>query len=575
MMSPLARRTVVAAFLAAFVALSVWEMRDQSGTYDEGPHLSAAYSALVLGDYRMVTEQPPLGRRIAAMALLGEDVHLPTGRPAWREAEHFGFGFAFLFQSGNRTDRILFRARLAMLGWGLLLLLSVYAVARELFGDAGGLLALAAGALNPNLLAHAHLVTVDVAAAALAFLAVVAFQRWLDAPTPWRSAAAGILAGGAVMAKLSMLVLGPVFAMLGIAHAVRFARERPPFAAAEPGARGGAVRWAAGLLVMAALVYATIWGAYGFRFATSPDLTYQATQHLQYGPQGMRGILAWIAAHRLLPEALLVGLTELRNHAVAGHWGFALGQYSREGWWWYLPFTFLVKNPVSWLALLVVGVITWARRRDTRAGWGPAFGLAALGITAFAMASPLAMGIRHLLPAFPFAMVACGAAWPEAATGRVLAARVAVGALAIGLAVECLAGSPYHLAYFNAPTVAAAPRHRVLLDSNLDWGQDLTRLSRWLDERGIRDVKLAYFGMASPRHAGIRHEILLPTFSQYTRMEKEWRVAQGIGAGDTVAVSAFLLDKLEATDALPPRSRLLAVIGHSIFVFQVTAPEGT
>jgi hypothetical protein len=182
------------------------------------------------------------------------------------------------------------------------------------------------------------------------------------------------------------------------------------------------------------------------------------------------------------------------------------------------------------------------------------------------------MGVRHLLPAFPFALVACGAAWPAAAR-RGGAARLAVGALAVGLAVECLAGSPYHLAYFNAPTLAVAPRHEVLADSNLDWGQDLARLARWLDARGIRDVKLAYFGMASPRHVGLRHEILLPALNQYTHMEEEWQVARGIAPGDTLAVSVFLLDKLDAANPLPPNRRLLADIGHSIFVFQVTTPE--
>lgn len=575
------RSMAVPACLAAFVGLSLSALRGESATYDEGPHLAAAYTSLVLGDHRLVTEQPPLGRRIAALPLAfgPEPVRLPGRTVAWHDAEHFQYGFAFLYRSGNDPDRLLLRARLAMLSWGILLLLSVYAVARERFGPGGGLVALAAATFNPNVLAHAHLVTTDVPVAALFFLAVVAFVRWLERPSAWRCAASGLLAGGAVATKLSALALGPILAAALLWHAWQ-ARRSPAPEAAAPSAGARAVRRALGLACMAAIAWATVWGAYGFRYAASAEPGWQAALHLQYGPQGFTGAVRWLADRRLLPEAFLAGVTELRNHRAAGHWGFALGSYSQFGWWWYLPFAFLVKNPLSWLALVAAGAAAWARRPATAApaAWGVSFALAGLGFTGIAMTSPLAMGVRHLLPVFPFAMVACGAAWrpwparparpPSPPAGR--GPRAAVAGLCALLAIECLAQSPHHLGFFNAATLAVAPRHRVLLDSNLDWGQDLARLKRYLDAHGIAEVKLAYFGAASPRHLGLAHEILpAAPVPLYAQLEPEWRTARGLAPGDYVAVSAFCLDKLVEGRDWISGARPVATVGASIFLFHV------
>lgn len=585
----------VLACLAAFLGLSLWELRDASATYDEGPHLAAAYTSLVLGDHRLVTEQPPLGRRIGALPLaLGpEPVRLPGRTAAWHDAEHFQYGFAFLYQSGNEPDRLLLRARLAMLSWGMLLLVSIYAVARERFGAGGGLVALLAATFNPNLVAHAHLVTTDVPVTALVFLAVVAFVRWLEVPSPARCAAAGLLAGGALATKLSALALAPVLAVVLGVHVWR-ARRRGASGGGEGPSRPW-VRLSIGLACMVAIAWATIWGAYGFRFAASPEPGWEIAEHLQYGPQGFTGAVRWLAAHRLLPEAFLAGVTELRNHGAAGHWGYALGSYSQDGWWWYLPFAFLVKNPLSWLALVALGAGAWARRRGAVQGtsydgaapprasgpapWGLAFAVAALGFAGIAMTSSLAMGVRHLLPVFPFAMVACGAAWiqPPARPARprslavpTAGVRAVAVALCALLAVECLAQSPHHLSFFNVATLAVAPRHRVLLDSNLDWGQDLKRLKRYLDARGIDDVKLAYFGTASPRQLGLRHEILpaVPV-PLYARLEPEWPTVRRLAPGDHVAVSAFCLDKLLEGSGWIRDARPVATIGASILLFRV------
>jgi hypothetical protein len=555
---------VLVAGLGVFLALSLWGLRDESATYDEAAHLSAAYVPLRLGDYRLLTEQPPLGRRIAALPLLFMDVRLPLDHLSWERARYFDFGFVFLYQSENASDDLLFAARLAMLFWGLLLVGSVYAAAREAFGAAGGLLAMTACVFNPLLLGHARLVTTDVPATALLFLAVIAFARSWEAPSWGKALALGILSGGAVAAKFSALILIPAFLLTAV---VGLIREWPGSTPGSPERR----RWArrAALLGTAALTaYVVVWGAYGFRYAASPDPSFDLRQAMHFRPFS-GALLERFEAWRLFPEAFLYGLAELRNHASLGHPAFAAGVESTHGWWWYFPFAVLVKSPIAFLVLALVGVRAWTPSASA-AAWRLPCGVAALLLGLALLHSTLNMGLRHALPLFPFAWLACGAAVAPAGPAPTARARAAPWLLGLVLVLETLAGAPHYLPYFNAGALAVAERQVILSDSNVDWGQDLRRLKEFMDRRGIREVKLSYTGTASPRQLGLRHQTLSRQ-ALYAAFEPEWAPSEELRPGDLVAVSVTHLTR-------PPDARLLerlegqeeiARVGRSIVVYRI------
>ena len=74
--------------------------------------------------------------------------------------------------------------------------------------------------------------------------------------------------------------------------------------------------------------------------------------------------------------------------------------------------------------------------------------------------------------------------------------------------VSSLLVYPHSLSYFNE--LAGGPAHgsEHLLDSNIDWGQDLLYLRDWLKEHPeARPLQLAYFGYFDPRVAGIEFEL--------------------------------------------------------------------
>ena len=90
----------------------------------------------------------------------------------------------------------------------------VYGWSLALFGRAGALLSVGLYALSPTLLAHARLVTADLAAALFFLLATGAIWRLLERVTPMRLAAAALATAGLLLSKMSGLLILPTAAVL-------------------------------------------------------------------------------------------------------------------------------------------------------------------------------------------------------------------------------------------------------------------------------------------------------------------------------------------------------------------------
>ena len=84
-----------------------------------------------------------------------------------------------------------------------------------------------------------------------------------------------------------------------------------------------------------------------------------------------------------------------------------------------------------------------------------------------------------------------------------------VAVLVLWLTVETVATYPHYLAYFNELAGGPANGYKYAADSNLDWGQDLKRLSRYVEENKIGKIKLDYFGGSKPEYyLGSKYEKL-------------------------------------------------------------------
>jgi 4-amino-4-deoxy-L-arabinose transferase-like glycosyltransferase len=550
-------RAGLAAIVAAFAALAVLSLRGDSATFDEPAHLSAAWSHLALGDYRMSPDHPPLVKYVAALPLMFMDVKVPLEDPAWRLRRTHEFGRRLLFR-WNDGQRLLVASRSAMVALGALLVAVVYVSARRRWGVAAGLLAALLCAFSPDVLAHSRLVTTDLGAALSIFAAVLACERLAQVPSRGRLLLAALAVGVAFASKLSALVLVPVLLLLG---AWLVARRGVPVA-----------RVGLALAVMAVATVAVIWTAYGFRSRISPDPAVNASfdwKRMEPPQVVVRASVDAARAASLLPEPYLYGFLRFWRHSEARA-AFLMGRHSDHGFRWFFPASFALKTPLALIALLFLGLLVRAGPDAPRAGpfvWVPVVVYALLTFT-----RGINIGHRHLLPLYPFLFVlaARAGAW---AAGRWRDGPRWPAAVVAFLCGWYVAGTlrvhPHYLAYFNE--AAGGPRHgyRLLVDASLDWGQDLIHLREWAQRHGAPPLKLSYFGTADPEYYRVPAQSLPGYMPPVPR-----KTVREVRPGDLLAVSATNLQGVYIEkEALPLMERLRALepidsVGWSILIYR-------
>jgi 4-amino-4-deoxy-L-arabinose transferase-like glycosyltransferase len=487
---------ILAALVVASSVLVATTWHVFGHTWDEPEHLASGLELIDHGQYIYDLQHPPLARVLIALGpyLAGARSRghpPPDGQPE---------GLAILYDSGH-YDLFLTLARLGALPFLSLLMLATWLWARRLLPPAFALIAVIFVATTPPILGHAGLAALDVPAAATCVLAFYALQRWIELNTRVSAACCGLAVGVAVATKLSAMAFVALAAVgLGLIHAWR----QPPGARLKP-----APGRCGGTLLAIVLVCAVITLAYGGRFIYYTDSTHRYNHALQFlfGKSGLVHDLAYgIAAHVPLPEGfglVVGGVQALEVHNALGHPSYLLGEVRSSGWWYFYVVALATKMPLPLLGLGLAGlarqVIEGARRRDA---WLIAPTLLVILVLAFCSGySRINLGVRHVLVIVP--LLALGAAyavmhmWRSAKTlspgPRRGLARVAV-ILLLAWQVSVLPRAyPDYLAYFNE--TVAHPEH-VLVDSDLDWGQDLKRLERRLAARQVPQLALAYAGSA-------------------------------------------------------------------------------
>lgn len=478
-------RPAVLLLLAAFLLSCVQGLLRDSPTVDEFAHLPAGYYYLKTGNFYHYSLNPPLVKLISALPLLGLQPRIDTAA----RIEHTGwypwvFATDFLERNRGNYEGIFLFGRLPVVLLGLLLGLLVYRWARELYGADGALLALAFYALCPSIAAHAHLATVDVGAALFAVLALYAFDRYLRQPGPASLALAGLGLGLALLAKFTALLLLPVLALLTLWGLAR--REIGWKAVA-----GGAALCGLSLLVIDL--------GYLFQGVGTP------LGELRLQSRSLAGLArSFPGLPSPLPGPFLQGIDGLQLINEQGEYpGYLFGQWSQAGWALYYPIAILFKTPLPFLLAGLLAPWIGSRRREERAVWFPLLAL----LAAFSLLSRIDYGIRYVLPVLPLLAVYAGRLAPWLRTAR-KPVRTAAAALLLTLPVTSLLAAADTIGYFNL--LAGGRGERILLDSNLDWGQGLKRLKTWMDREGVEEIGLAYFGHVDPALYGIRWHLPEP-----------------------------------------------------------------
>jgi Dolichyl-phosphate-mannose-protein mannosyltransferase len=536
---PLAAVLVLALFWVGLLA----SLRNKGITFDELGHVTAGYSYWRLNDYRLDPENGNLPQRLMALPLVlgGPQFQFPPlDSAAWRTADEWVLGHEWFHQMNHDLSAMLFRGRAIMGLVAVALGALVWLWSRRLFGPAGGMISLLLYVLSPIVLANGALMTSDATAAFFFLAAVWSLWAALQRVTLGRVLLAGLCVGGLCVAKMSAALLAPM--ALGLI-AVRLLQGGPLMVAiGGPGkitSRGRQTLILAGAgLIQMLVAGAVIWGCYGFRFAAfAPGepvrgpFQHSWEQVLTPARDGQSDgtardwplrVADFARRHELLPEAYLYGQASLWNDTRA-RYGFLNGEVNATGARAFFPYAFLVKTPlmvfgVCGLALAAAwrpgrklstdgsraGEIAWPTFYDTVPLW------TLLGVYAVAvLSSPLNIGHRHLFALYPPLLILAGAAgfWLGEAgrTHRAFALTLAV--LLAGLAVEMAYRYPNYLAYFNAIAGGPSQGYRHLVDSSLDWGQDLPGVKAYLDRHPSSGrVYFSYFGLDDPGYYRIPAE---------------------------------------------------------------------
>lgn len=445
--------------LGAFALLCITSMARLSITGDEVSHLPAGYSYVTTGDFRLNPQHPPLIKALAGLPLLALDLRPADEVRGWKRAREWAFGRNFLVRNRQPLERIVFWGRVPMVMVGVLLGAGLFAWARRLWGYWPAVFVLYLYVLCPNLLAHAPIVHTDVGVACFTVLTLHALWRWAGSGRLRDAAACGVALGLTLLSKYSGLVTVALVAMLfGAALVTRRARL-------------AADRRAVASAALAIGLIPVLMIAVGFGF-----------------PHGL--------------ERYAHGVSLIHADANPQWQAFLWGEYSATGFWDYYLLAQLWKTPLPTLlcfagALLLIG----RDRRATGLDW--AFVL--LPIAAFhaaGMWQRSSIGVRHVLPAFPFIMLACGATalWVAAHGGR---ARAVLAVLCLWLAVGTLRMWPHFLPYFNELAGGPARGAFYLDDSNIEWGQALSAVGDYLAAHPEPPARLLAFTPLAPRRFGI------------------------------------------------------------------------
>jgi Dolichyl-phosphate-mannose-protein mannosyltransferase len=564
----------VAALLAVQAALGITAAAQLTPTHDEYWHLPIGLLNLKTGRFDFDDLNPPLCRMLAALPLT-----LTPARTGTVGDYHDPQGWGDVFIAENHEHY----QRWITLGRSMIVLLSVLGGlalalwARELFGDGAGVLAALFWACEPNLIAHGSLVTTDMGAAAFFVFALYSAWRFARRPGWGRGLLCGGLLGLAQLAKFTSLVLYPIAVFVFVLVALFDSSAKPDDSAPtdstaappRPGLLKICMMWGAAFVLSVG-----IWNAgYLFRgsFATVGSYQFQS------------GVLKRMAARlpilsRLpvpLPRDYVSGLDHQRQIMEQKHPVYLDGQWSEDGFAGYYAWALLYKLPhaLQLLDLLVLLWLVMPSGRPRRWATQAVILLPALVVLIVAETSPMQLGIRYVLPVIPFAILFASQAagwfnWKQF-PARSLATTVLAAVMVLSIRYH-----PEHLSYFNELAGGPLGGREHLLDSNLDWGQDLGGLKKYLDEQPAeqgtnREIGLAYFGTVPPAALGIHYHLPPGNAPQPGRFAVSVNFEQGrphwvrTPAGTIQPVN---IGQFEYFSFFQPVAR----IGYSIDVFELT-----
>jgi len=483
----------------------------ESQTYDEGMHITAGYQHLMDKKIILNPEHPPLIKLLSAIFIAPLKPNLPN----MGDLPQLEYSRKFMQQSGNNVDKILLYGRLPIMLLSILMGWIIFVWAKQLAGIKAGLFALILYVFDPNILAHSRYITTDIGVS-LAFLATFYFfYRYSIHKSIYNLLSLAIVFSLAQLTKFSTLMLAPLIFGFALFAKLKIKKYL--------------------LLILLCCLFTFL---LIIIFYCGDLNTYK------------------------------FGLEKLQNHEQVGHVAYLLGNISQFGFWYYFPLTFIFKTPLLTIVLLILAIIIFLRKFFSKLALinkkqniikkiSAAIKIITLAewmIIIFpifymvvSMINHINIGVRHILPIYPFIFIFIAInifgnnfnPWHNKI-------KILSICLIFLYAINSLLVYPEYLSYFSRIIGNSSNGYKYLLDSNVDWGQNLKKLKKYLDDNNIKDpIVLCYFGTGDPNYykinnlpmegqkkgwiaISIQHIIMLPKYQWFLSYEPIAKIGNGI-----------------------------------------------
>jgi len=520
-----------------FLTVSFLNAHNDAATFDEIAHIPAGYSYLTQNEMRLNPEHPPLIKNLSAFPLIFMNLNFDLTQPFWSgdlpkkwDEGQWAAGRHLLWENNNDPDKIIFWSRVPIVILSLLLGLFIFKWTKELAGTLAGLLAFILYSFDPNILGHNHYVTTDIGIMTFLVFSFYYFLRFIKKPTWKNTLIGGFFLGLFFLAKFSSILALPIFGLVLIGYPlVKKIDSKEKRLKIWLGYFGKG-------LVALTLSLTMIWAVYLFNtFKTSREtMTRLIDFNAPASDQNIKNVYTRKVLHGLNQSALTrplseygIGVNYVFRRVAGGNGAYFLGEVSSSAFTAYFPTVFLLKETLPILILiLLTSIFTLYQifskfhlrskillRHSFRnfVAW-TRHGVVQYTLFAFiilysylSITGNLNIGLRHLFPIFPFIYILVAKKvrdfFKTFKSHQLIFAKYLLALLLIWVILEPIANYPYYMSYFNQ--IGGGPKngYHYVTDSNADWGQDLKRFQKFLDQHPeIDKIRLNYFGGGNPRY---------------------------------------------------------------------------
>jgi dolichyl-phosphate-mannose--protein O-mannosyl transferase len=595
------KKILVAAIITVSAVLAIASSWRDSLIVDEVPHIGAGYSYLIKHDMRLNPEHPPLAKDLAGIALSFLNLNQKAFQSSFWQTEVNGqwdFGRLLIFDSGNNADLIKHVARLPMILFFIFAAIIIFTWGKKLYGEIGAFLALILFAFSPTIITHSRFVTTDMPALFGVLSATYFFIKYLKNQNWKNLIVAGLFFGIAILLKFSTFLLAPFFLGLGLVYGIVAEKSK---------AMCTGKNLACTILIMIIGFLFVVWPVYYFNTYNYPALRQQADTRsiltMVYGDSFTKfspflNLEIQAAANPILRPFAEYGLGFLRvlHQTSEPHEVYFLGKVNLYGDRSYFPIVYFLKEPLAWWGFVLIAVLflAWQLKRPSKESFSRGFKFLRNHFDEFAMLVWLAVywytsigstfniGVRHLLPTYPFAILLVSGQiariFGKIQNSNIKYQKFGIWALVFGLLGWYVYSSvhtyPNYLSYFNESIGGPSQAYKYVVDSNLDWGQDLIRFSDWVKQNDITKIETDYFGWANPYYYMGNRYIPITSMTYSGALDfKERNHSNG-----WLAVSATFLQSSIGAYIRPQPARSyewlhtftpVTTIGNSIFIYHI------